>query len=274
MSEPEPRRRRPRKRFGQHFLEPAWADKLVAAIAPEAADRFLEVGPGPGALTLRLAPRVEHLTAVEIDRDIAAALRPRLPPNVELIEADILQLDLGTLASAHPLRVVGNLPYNISTPILLQLVDAYRRGAALRDATVMVQREVAERLGASPGTGDFGLLSVTAQWHADVQRLLTLPPGAFRPPPKVHSAVVRLRFRAPVAAVQDERLFGRMVKAMFTQRRKTLANALSGFAATLHVDPVAALEGASIDPRRRAETLHLTELARLADCFAGRARAE
>src|SRR5215207_8712339 len=117
---------RARKRFGQHFLEPAWADKLLEAIRPEAEDRFLEIGPGPGALTVRLAPRVAHLTAIEVDRDLAAALIPQLPQNVELVVADFLDLDLATVLQPGPVRVVGNLPYNISTPILFKLIEAVR----------------------------------------------------------------------------------------------------------------------------------------------------
>src|SRR6185436_11974585 len=147
-----------RKRFGQHFLESAWADKVVAAIRPRPDDRFLEIGPGPGALTLRLAPRVAHLTAVEIDRDIAAALAPELPANVDLIEVDILEFDFALLLDLGPLRVVGNLPYNISSPILFRLIEVVRSlrersGAARRsqfsDVTVMVQREVVERIAAA-----------------------------------------------------------------------------------------------------------------------------
>ncbi len=313
-----------RKRFGQHFLAPAWADKLIEAIEPRAQDRFLEIGPGPGALTLRLAPRVAHLTAVEIDRDLAAALQPRLPANVALIVADILDTDLRSLLAPGPLRVAGNLPYNISSPILFRLIgmatgaanstppnppfdsapprsgqaippamsereiarepngepalarrSAERGGgsprpageAGLIDATLMLQREVAKRLEARPGTGDYGVLSISVQLHADVKRLLTLPPGAFRPAPKVHSAVVRLTFRPPAAAPRDEGVFEAMVRSMFTQRRKTLANALAPFAGSRGMDAVAALGIAGIDPRRRPETLDLEELTRLADRF-------
>src|SRR4029450_13056968 len=124
---------RARRRFGQHFLEPAWADRLVAAIEPQDGDRFLEIGPGPGALTLRLAPRVAHLTAVEVDRDIAAGLAPQLPPNVELVVADFLALDLTTVLQPGPVRVAGNLPSNIASPILFKLIKAARRavGAGL-----------------------------------------------------------------------------------------------------------------------------------------------
>jgi 16S rRNA (adenine1518-N6/adenine1519-N6)-dimethyltransferase len=290
---------RTRKRFGQHFLESAWADKVVAAIAPQPGDRFVEIGPGPGALTFRLAPRVAHLTAIEVDRDIAEELRPRLPDNVDLVVADVLDVDLVGQAEA-PFRVAGNLPYNISTPILFRLIAAARgsgaelkvraakalelgadepasppfdsasprSGQAIIDATLMVQREVADRLEAVPGTGDYGVLSISVQLHADVRRLLTLPPGAFRPAPKVHSAVVRLTFRPPPVAIGDERQFEAMVRSMFTQRRKTLANALAAFAGDRGHGAGDVLRAAGVDPSRRPETLTLDELARLAAAFA------
>lgn len=259
---------RTRKRFGQHFLEPAWADKLVTAIEPLADDRFLEIGPGPGALTYRLAPRVAHLAVIEVDRDLAAALEPRLPSNVELVVADVLEIDFARFLEAGPVRVAGNLPYNISSPILFKVIEGART-ARIVDATFMLQREVAERLEARPGSGDYGVLSISVQLHADVRRVLNLPPGAFRPAPKVHSAVVRLTFRPPPAPPRDERVFEAMVRSMFTQRRKTLANALSPFAGARNIRAVAALEAAGIDPSRRPETLDLAELTRLADRFAG-----
>ena len=280
---------RTRKRFGQHFLESAWADKVVAAIAPQPADRFVEIGPGPGALTFRLAPRVAHLTAIEVDRDIAEELRLKLPGNVDLVVADVLEVDL--LAQAEgPFRVAGNLPYNISTPILFRLIAAARgsgaelgadepanppfdsasprSGQTILDATLMVQREVADRLEAVPGTGDYGVLSISVQLHAEVRRVLTLPPGAFRPPPRVHSAVVRLTFRPPTVAIGDERQFEAMVRSMFTQRRKTLANALAAFAEGRGQRAADVLRAAGIDPWRRPETLTLEELALLAARFA------
>ena len=270
---------RARKHLGQHFLEPAWADKLVAAIEPQAGDRFLEIGPGPGALTLRLAPRVAHLTAVEVDRDLAARLEPRLPQNVELVVADFLDLNLAPLLQPGPLRVAGNLPYNISSPILFKLLEVAREppspeprapspDARVVDATLMLQREVAERLEARPGSKDYGVLSISVQLYADARRVLSLPPGAFRPAPKVHSAVVRLTFRPPPWSPRDERVFEAMVRSMFTQRRKTLANALGPFAEAQAVRAVAVLEAAGIDPSRRPETLDLAELTRLADQFA------
>ena len=255
---------RPRKRYGQHFLEPAWAEKLVKAIDPRPDDRFLEVGPGPGALTLRLAPRVAHLTAVEIDRDIVAALTPQVPRNVTLVEGDFLEMDLGPLAAAGPLRVAGNLPYNISSPIMFRLLEA-QGVLPLVDATLMLQREVAERIEAGPGSRDYGVLSIMVAMGAEVRRLLSLPPGAFRPPPKVHSAVIRLTFRPSPVHPRDRQVFDAMVRSMFTQRRKTLLNALRAFASTRGVEPGISLSQAGINPARRAETLNLVELALLAD---------
>jgi 16S rRNA (adenine1518-N6/adenine1519-N6)-dimethyltransferase len=260
---------RAKKRLGQHFLQPEWADKLVAAIEPQPEDRFVEIGPGPGALTVRLAARVSHVTAIEVDPDMVAALRPRLLPNVTLVEADFLESDLDVLFEAPlPLRVAGNLPYNVSSPILFRLLEAHVRHGSIRDATLMLQREVAERIEARPGTKDYGVLSVFIQLHADVRRLLALPPGAFRPAPKVHSSVLRLTFRPPAVEVNDPKVFEAMVRSMFTQRRKTLSNALRPFAESRGAAAAAALADAGIEPSRRAETLQLDEIARLADYFA------
>ena len=221
---------RAKKRYGQHFLQAVWADKLVSAIDPKPGERFLEIGPGPGALTLRLAPRVSHLTAVELDREMIDALAPRIPPNVTLLHADFLEYDLASLVADAPIRVAGNLPYNVSSPILFRLVNAHRTRGGILDATVMVQQEVAARIAATPGTKDYGVLSILIQLHADVARLMTLPPGAFRPPPKVRSEVIRLRFRPPAVALRDEPEFETMVRSMFTQRRKTLHNSMRAYA--------------------------------------------
>ena len=251
-----------RKRFGQHFLAPAWADKVVEVIAPRKTDRFIEIGPGPGALTLRLARRVAHLTAIEIDRDLAEELRPQLPPSAEIVAGDILDIDLAPLLAAGPVRVAGNLPYNISSPILFKLLAL--TGPNLVDATVMLQLEVAERLVARPGTKDYGVLTIFASAQAAVTRLLTLPPGAFRPAPKVYSAVVRLTFKPSVVPAHLFPVFERMVRMMFMQRRKTLSNALRPFAESVGRESKAALESAGIDSVRRPETLDLTELVRLA----------
>jgi 16S rRNA (adenine1518-N6/adenine1519-N6)-dimethyltransferase len=259
---------RPKKRLGQHFLQPEWADKLVEAIGPFPDDRFLEIGPGLGALTVRLSPRVAHITAVEVDPEMVAALGERMPSNVSLIEADFLDAPFERLYGDSPVRVAGNVPYNITSPILFRLLEAHLQKRAVRDATLMLQREVADRLDAAPGTKDYGVLSIALQLHADVRRLLSLPPGAFRPVPKVHSSVLRLTFRPPAVEIADAATFEQMVRSMFTQRRKTLSNALRAFAAARGAESASALRAAGIDPRRRPETLQLDELARLAAFFA------
>ena len=256
--------RRPRRRFGQHFLAPAWADKVVAAIDPAGAQRFLEIGPGPGVLTSRLAARAARVTAIEIDRDLARDLRRGAPPNLDVVDGDILDLDLRRFLEDGPVRVAGNLPYNISSPILFKLLEAAAASSNLVDATVMLQREVADRLAAAPKTKDYGVLTIFVAAQADVTRLLTLPPGAFRPPPQVHSAVVRLTFKPSVVPPELAADFERMVKTMFMQRRKTLANALRPLADAIGVTAVSALSSARIDARRRPETLTMPELIALA----------
>jgi 16S rRNA (adenine1518-N6/adenine1519-N6)-dimethyltransferase len=260
----------PKKRYGQHFLQPEWAEKLVAAIQPNADDEFLEIGPGPGALTLRLAPRVARIIAIELDPDMIAALRPAIPGNVTLVESDILEVDLPDLLKGRRTRVAGNLPYNVSSPILFRLLDAHKSAGGLADATLMLQREVAERIEARPGTKDYGALSIFVQLHADVRRVLALPPGAFRPAPKVHSSVIRLTFRPPAVRIPDEALFESMVRTMFMQRRKMVGNALKPFASARGADAAGVLAAAGVDRMRRPETLQLDELARLADVFASR----
>jgi len=256
---------RPRKRFGQHFLEPAWVDKLIAALDPAPGETFLEIGPGRGALTRALAPRVARVVAVEIDRDLASDLPSRVPPNVRVITGDFLEVDLETVLrdEARPLRVVGNLPYNVSSPILFRLLAAADEGRRFRDATVMLQREVADRIVAAAGTEGYGTLAVQVGLLADVDRLLVLPPGAFRPPPKVTSAVVRLRVRAPAADVGDPAAFERVVRGVFTQRRKTLLNAFRPVADSFGRSASQVLERAGLDPSRRPETLDVQEMARL-----------
>jgi 16S rRNA (adenine1518-N6/adenine1519-N6)-dimethyltransferase len=256
---------RPRKRFGQHFLEPAWVAKLIEALAPAPTDVFLEIGPGRGALTTSLAPRVGRLIAIEIDRDLAAALPAKLPSHVRVVQGDFLDADLAALLrdETKPVRVVGNLPYNVSSPILLKLLNAAGEGRTLSDATVMLQKEVADRVAAPPGTSEYGGLAIQAALVADVDRLLTLPPGAFRPPPKVTSAVVRLRFRAPQVDVGDRRIFDRLVRGVFLQRRKTLLNALKPVADALGTSAAEIIARARVDPTQRPQTLTLADMARL-----------
>lgn len=254
-----------RKRFGQHFLEPAWVDKLIEALEPKKTETFLEIGPGRGALTKPLARRVRRLVAVEIDRDLATALAAEAPDHVRIVPGDFLDVDLEQLLNdeERPARVVGNLPYNVSSPILFKLLASHRAGTVVSDATVMLQREVADRLTARPGTKTYGALAIQVALHADAERVLALPPGAFRPPPKVSSAVIRLRFRGPTVDVGDPRTFERIVRGMFLQRRKTLNNALAPVADSLGRDAARMLQVAGIDGRRRPETLTLDEIARL-----------
>jgi len=261
-----PAGRAPRKRFGQHFLERVWVEKVIRAIDPKPDDVFIEIGPGHGALTRPLAARVQHVTAFEIDRDLAAELRAAAISNLTVIEGDFLKVDppLPGAPSVAAIRVAGNLPYNVASPIMFALVDWSRRGVALDDATVMLQREVAERLAAVPGSKAYGALSVLIQHRARVASLLTLPPGAFRPSPKVTSAVVRLRFHAPDPPVADERHFADVVRSLFARRRKTLANAVA-YASGGGVPARTLLQQAGIDGQRRAETLSIAEFVRLAE---------
>jgi 16S rRNA (adenine1518-N6/adenine1519-N6)-dimethyltransferase len=281
---------RARKRFGQHFLEPAWVSRLVNAVDPHPDDAFLEIGPGRGALTKVLAPRVREVIAVEIDRDLAAALPAHVPENVRVVEGDFLEIDLdavlGPPEGGHhdsppstsargapadkkggrhdgPVRVIGNLPYNVSSPILFKLLDAADDGRRFSDATLMLQKEVADRLVAQPGTGEYGTLAIQVSLAADVKRLLTLPPGAFRPPPKVTSAVIQLRFRPAAADVGDRDVFEKVVRGIFLQRRKTLANALSPVAHALDRDAADVIDRAAVDGRKRPEQLALEEIARI-----------
>ena len=252
-----------RKRFGQHFLERAWIDKLIAAIAPQPGETFLEIGPGRGQLTEPIARSGAIVHAVEIDRDLVAALRARALPNVHVHEGDFLDVPAAAWHGGdRPYRVAANLPYNVSTPILGRLL-AHAREGRLCDATLMLQKEVADRLVAPPGTRDYGPLAIAMAQQADVTRLFVLPPGAFRPPPKVHSAVVHLVFRPDRVAVADRARFDALVRHVFTQRRKMLSTSLQALAKGEGADAQRWLREAGIDGQRRAETLTLEEFARL-----------
>jgi 16S rRNA (adenine1518-N6/adenine1519-N6)-dimethyltransferase len=264
---------RPRKRFGQHFLESTWAGKVADAVAPRASDVLLEVGPGRGAITHLLSAAAARVIAFEIDRDLVSSLRETVRPNVAIVEADFLAVNAdavrGELRRAGvpptaPLRVAGNLPYNVASPILFKLLELVDEGLPISEAVVMLQREVADRLTARPGTKEYGVLSVLIRHRADVERLLALPAGAFRPPPKVQSAVVRLRFHSPAPPPKRSDLFEALTKAIFTRRRKTLANALRAFRSEGASE---ALDRAGLDGRRRPETLAIHELVALADAF-------
>lgn len=256
---------RARKRFGQHFLEPAWVAKLIGSLEASPSDTFLEIGPGRGALTRPLALRVGRLVAVEIDRDLAALLPTTLPAHVRVVQGDFLKVDIEALLAGEPapVRVVGNLPYNVSSHILFALLRAANHGRTLIDATLMLQKEVADRLVARPGHRDYGVLAIQVALTARVERVLTLPPGAFRPPPKVTSAVVRLRFGPPVADVGDQATFERLVRGVFLQRRKTLLNALKPVASALDRSAPELIERAGLDPSCRPETLRVEDFARL-----------
>ena len=259
---------RARKRFGQHFLEDVWVRKVVAAVAPHPDDVFLEIGPGAGALTLPIAMSARLVVGIELDRELAADLPVMAPANVRVISGDILYVNLADVlpspAEASRIRVVGNLPYNISSPILFRLLEAREADDRISDATVMLQKEVADRLVAAPGSKDYGVLTVLLGRRARMTHLLTLPPGAFRPAPKVTSAVVRLDFLADSTVMPAPPGFERMVRALFTRRRKTLGNALAAYAASPGSATAQLLTSIGIDPRRRPETLTIQEFARLA----------
>jgi len=257
-----------RRRFGQHFLNASWSARVLQAAAFSAADQVVEIGPGRGALTVPLSGTVSRLTAVELDRDLVPLLRGRLPSHARVIQGDFLDVPPDVLfegGSPDPWRVIGNLPYNVSSPILFRLLEIARTSGRLRDATLMLQREVAERVASPPGTRQYGALSIMVQLEAEVERLLTLPPGAFRPAPEVWSSVIRLHFRPPKVEVRDRARFESMVRSLFSQRRKMLANALQPAASSRGKAAHEVLREAGIDPSRRPETLHLEELARVAD---------
>jgi len=248
---------RPKKRFGQHFLtDRHYLERIVAAIDPQPRDAMVEIGPGTGLLTQALAQKVDRLHVVEIDRGLAATLRERFAPGrVQVHEADALDFDFAALPG--PLRVVGNLPYNVSTPLLFRMADI---AGNLVDCVFMLQKEVVERMVAQPATPEYGRLSVMLQYRFAMAIALRVPPGAFTPPPKVDSAVVRMKPLGPGRPrARDETFFPRIVGAAFSQRRKTLRNALREI-----VDD-AAFVRAGIDPQRRGETLSVVEFVRLAD---------
>lgn len=237
---------------------------MVRAVNPAPDETFLEIGPGRGALTAALAPHVRRIVAVEVDRDLAGTLARQMPGNVHLVNADFLAVDLDDLlrSEPRPLRVVGNLPYNISSPILFRLLGAAGEGTSFRDATIMLQREVAERLAAKTGTAAYGTLSLQAGLVADVDLLLTLPPGAFRPAPKVTSALVRLTFRPPRVDVHWP-AFERIARGVFIHRRKTLLNALRPLSASLGRSAEELIARAGLDPSQRPQTLTVADVARL-----------
>lgn len=251
------------RRLGQHFLRPDAAERLVSAIAPQPDDVFLEIGPGQGALTWPLAARARQVVAVELDGRLAARLEARGRENVRIVAGDALALDLRALVPPGA-RVAANLPYYISSPLLRRLLEL--RGH-VRDMHLMVQREVALRVASPPGSRDYGLLSVFYALYADVEIALRLGPGAFVPPPRVDSAVLRVRLlESPRAQVDDWAAFERLVQTAFSRRRRTLENNLRDSYANLKEN----LRLLNIAGSRRAETLSVGELAQLSSVLTPR----
>jgi 16S rRNA (adenine1518-N6/adenine1519-N6)-dimethyltransferase len=251
-------------KLGQNFLNDSQAvERIAAALGDLSSRTVIEVGPGGGAITGALAARARHVVAVEYDRELAAGLRAQFPPEkVTVVEQDVLNFDFAEAAAAagERLRVVGNLPYYITSPILLKLAASH---AALDVAVLMVQREVADRITAHPGTRDYGLLSITVQMYGPAEPLFTLPPDAFTPPPDVHSTVFRWRFAPRFAELGvEEGGFLRFVRKAFAQKRKTLSNNLraAGFET---VAATAAMKQTAIDPQARAEALSIEAFAAL-----------
>jgi len=254
---------RPKKSFGQHFLhERRYIDRIVSSISPKDGDTLVEIGPGEGAMTLPLLAVAKRMTAIELDTDLIPGLEQRAAAIGELriVHSDVLKVDFSALAAdlgAARLRIAGNLPYYISSPILFHCVE---HAAAIQDMHFMLQKEVVDRMAAEPGSKIYGRLSVMLQLACRVTPLFTVPPGAFRPPPKVDSAVVRL---VPLPADQrpagDPAKIHAVVKAAFAMRRKTLANTLKGM-----IDE-AGIRAVGIDPRARAETLAPMDFVKLAN---------
>lgn len=248
-----------RKRFGQNFLtDERVIQGIVSAFAPERGQNVVEIGPGLGAITRELLAALGRLQVVEVDRDLAAALPIRLMNEGELVihQADALRFDFRALARGpHDLRVIGNLPYNISTPILFHLLE---QADAIADMTFMLQKEVVERMVAEPGSGDYGRLTVMLQYRCEVEWLLHVPPESFSPPPKVDSAVVRLRpYRTPRYNCDNPKQLQQLLTTAFNMRRKTLRNALKGLG-----DPDF-FEAAGIDLRLRPEEIDVATWVRL-----------
>ena len=248
----------PRKRFGQNFLrDDGVVQRIVMAVNPRAGDHLVEIGPGEGVMTAAFLKTGNPLDAVEIDRDLAAHLRQRFAdqPGFRLHQADALKFDFSALAQGGKVRVVGNLPYNISTPLMFRLFDA---AALIEDMHFMLQREVIDRLCAKPGEPDYGRLGIMARYYCTAEKLFEVYPESFYPPPKVISAIVRLIPHPQPIVDADAALLGKVVATAFSQRRKTLRNALKS------LFDENALINAGIDPSARAETLNLEQYAELA----------
>ena len=260
-----------KRRLGQNFLvDRHYQERIIKAVSPQRHETIIEIGPGRGALTEHLAESNARLLAIELDRELIPDLTANFSvyPNVRIIEADALTVDYTQLISpATSARVVANLPYYISTPLVQKLIDCRQ---TISEMTLMLQREVVDRLSAQPGGKDYGYLSVIVQLACEVSRLFDVPPGAFRPAPQVYSSVVRLRRRTqPLAPVNDEALFTVLSQVLFAQRRKTIQNNLRAGWARLGLSDAGQIDTAlldvQLDPRRRAETLAIEELAALSE---------
>ena len=253
-----------KKQFGQHFLaDTHYVDKIVMAVNPKAGDHLVEIGPGQGAITFPLLRKHPQLTVIEFDRDLIAPLTAAAAPLGELtiIHRDVLQVNFSELAQpGKQIRLVGNLPYNISSPILFHALE---HAAAISDMTFMLQKEVVDRMAAGPGSKVYGRLSVMLQAYCRVDSLFIVPPGAFRPPPKVDSAVARLVPHDPATiGINDHARFAEVVRAAFGQRRKTLRNALNG------VCSAEQFEAAGVRPDARAEQIEVAQFIALANATA------
>jgi len=254
---------RARKRFGQNFLvDHGVIDSIVSAIAPQGDDTVIEIGPGLGALTCALAPNLKHLTVVELDRDVVPKLRAKClasgygPDFLTILEQDALTLSLADVQAEGSVRLAGNLPYNIATPLIFHLLSQRER---IADMTFMMQKEVVERLCAEPGNRDYGRLTVMVQAYASAEYLFTVSPEAFNPPPKVDSAIVRLSPLAePLVTPEEADGFAELVTLAFAQRRKTLNNNLKQRVSA------STIKEAGLDPAQRAETISVPEFVNLA----------
>jgi 16S rRNA (adenine1518-N6/adenine1519-N6)-dimethyltransferase len=241
-----------RKRFGQHFLsDRGIIDAIVDAINPQPGQPMVEIGPGLAALTQPLVERLGHLTVIELDRDLA--FRLRLHKSLTVVESDVLRVDFSVLAEGQKLRVVGNLPYNISTPILFHLLEHVQ---VIEDQHFMLQKEVIDRMVASPSTADYGRLSVMLQWRYEMENVLFVPPESFDPPPRVDSAVVRMVPRANPAAINPQ-LLEKLVQVAFSQRRKLMRHTLGAWLIERNF-------AGNFDVQRRAEEVPVQEFLQLA----------
>lgn len=252
----------PRKRFGQNFLhDMSIINRLVSAIAPKATDNMVEIGPGQGALTRPLLDKLDKLNAIELDRDLIPFLRAGLEPQgLTVHEADALKFNFAEIMDDRPLRIVGNLPYNISTPLIFHLLSYQEK---VHDMHFMLQLEVVDRLAAEPGNKSYGRLSVITQYYCQVDKLFNVPPGAFNPPPKVMSAIVRLQPKTFPIQVIDTNVLDRVVRISFSQRRKTLRNNLKQILTSEQ------LELLDMDLRKRPEQLSVEDYVNMSNQIAG-----